>query len=196
MSETAEEFATSREINRVGYIPGLGFGVYPGVHAGSEGPSDCQAEGVAGTRTPGRNGSFGKVDGLLQPGKSQLRGEGCHDLLREAANPGARREERSSRRNFASGLNSLASRDDLFHLRDCPFSRQAIEADTAEGYIPFFVSTTLGTTACCSFDNLKEIGPVCKKYPGVRRSISSEQHRRVPSVSIIFRPFPTGVVAR
>ncbi|XP_076279174.1 aromatic-L-amino-acid decarboxylase isoform X2 [Lasioglossum baleicum] len=45
--------------------------------------------------------------------------------------------------------------------------RQAIEADTAEGYIPFFVSTTLGTTACCSFDNLKEIGPVCKKYQGV-----------------------------
>lgn len=47
------------------------------------------------------------------------------------------------------------------------FSIKAIEADTAEGYIPFFVSTTLGTTACCSFDNLKEIGPVCKKYPGV-----------------------------
>ena len=45
--------------------------------------------------------------------------------------------------------------------------RQAIETDTAEGYIPFFVSITLGTTACCSFDNLKEIGPVCKKYPGV-----------------------------
>ncbi|KAG7196504.1 hypothetical protein KM043_018513 [Ampulex compressa] len=45
--------------------------------------------------------------------------------------------------------------------------RQAIEADTAEGYVPFFVSTTLGTTACCSFDNLKEIGPVCKKYPGI-----------------------------
>ncbi|KAK1134068.1 hypothetical protein K0M31_011853 [Melipona bicolor] len=45
--------------------------------------------------------------------------------------------------------------------------RQAIEADVAEGYIPFFVSITLGTTACCSFDNLREIGPVCKKYSGV-----------------------------
>lgn len=42
-----------------------------------------------------------------------------------------------------------------------------MEADVAEGYVPFFVSTTLGTTACCSFDNLEEIGPVCKKYPGV-----------------------------
>ncbi|KAJ8679590.1 hypothetical protein QAD02_015377 [Eretmocerus hayati] len=45
--------------------------------------------------------------------------------------------------------------------------QQAIEADIAEGYVPFFVSTTLGTTACCSFDNLEEIGPVCKKYPGI-----------------------------
>ncbi|XP_011881789.1 PREDICTED: aromatic-L-amino-acid decarboxylase [Vollenhovia emeryi] len=45
--------------------------------------------------------------------------------------------------------------------------QQAIESDTAEGYVPFFVSTTLGTTACVSFDNLKEIGPVCKKYPGI-----------------------------
>ncbi|XP_029661350.1 tyrosine decarboxylase-like isoform X2 [Formica exsecta] len=45
--------------------------------------------------------------------------------------------------------------------------RQAIESDVAEGYVPFFVSTTLGTTACCSFDNLREIGPVCKKYPGI-----------------------------
>ena len=54
----------------------------------------------------------------------------------------------------------------LLHCR--PFFRQAIEADVAEGYIPFFVSTTLGTTACCSFDNLREIGPVCKKYSGVR----------------------------
>ena len=46
-----------------------------------------------------------------------------------------------------------------------------MESDVAEGYVPFFVSTTLGTTACCSFDNLKEIGPVCKKYPGVRNQI-------------------------
>ncbi|XP_063974261.1 aromatic-L-amino-acid decarboxylase-like isoform X1 [Diachasmimorpha longicaudata] len=45
--------------------------------------------------------------------------------------------------------------------------RDAIEADVAEGRVPFFVSTTFGTTACCSFDNLSEIGPVCKKYPGI-----------------------------
>ncbi|CAB3364092.1 Hypothetical predicted protein [Cloeon dipterum] len=39
--------------------------------------------------------------------------------------------------------------------------RQAMEEDVAMGQIPFFVSTTLGTTSCCSFDNLSEIGPVC-----------------------------------
>lgn len=42
-----------------------------------------------------------------------------------------------------------------------------MEEDEAMGLIPFFVSTTLGTTACCSFDNLKEIGPVCQKFPCV-----------------------------
>lgn len=50
--------------------------------------------------------------------------------------------------------------------------KQAIEADVAEGFVPFFVSTTLGTTACCSFDNLKEIGPVCRQYPGVDQIIN------------------------
>uniref|UniRef100_A0A915KHL9 Dopa decarboxylase n=1 Tax=Romanomermis culicivorax TaxID=13658 RepID=A0A915KHL9_ROMCU len=30
------------------------------------------------------------------------------------------------------------------------------------GLIPFFVSTTLGTTSCCSFDVLSEVGPVCR----------------------------------
>jgi glutamate/tyrosine decarboxylase-like PLP-dependent enzyme len=29
------------------------------------------------------------------------------------------------------------------------------------GLIPFFVSTTLGTTSACSFDVVSEIGPIC-----------------------------------
>ncbi|KAK7794687.1 hypothetical protein R5R35_008018 [Gryllus longicercus] len=45
--------------------------------------------------------------------------------------------------------------------------RQAMEEDEALGHIPFFVSTTLGTTSCCSFDNLEEVGPVCRAFPGV-----------------------------
>ena len=39
----------------------------------------------------------------------------------------------------------------------------AISEDRNLGLIPFFVSTTLGTTSCCSFDVLSEIGPVCTR---------------------------------
>lgn len=37
------------------------------------------------------------------------------------------------------------------------------QEDRNMGLIPFFVSTTLGTTSCCSFDLLNEIGPVCRE---------------------------------
>ncbi|RZF32474.1 hypothetical protein LSTR_LSTR011328 [Laodelphax striatellus] len=56
--------------------------------------------------------------------------------------------------------------DDKCALRGATL-RQAMEEDEAMGLIPFFVSTTLGTTSCCSFDNLQEIGPVCAKFPAV-----------------------------
>ncbi|CAD5209481.1 unnamed protein product [Bursaphelenchus okinawaensis] len=39
----------------------------------------------------------------------------------------------------------------------------AITEDRNLGMIPFFVSTTLGTTSVCSFDVLTEIGPVCSE---------------------------------
>jgi len=39
---------------------------------------------------------------------------------------------------------------------------QAMEEDRALGLVPFFVSATLGTTSCVSFDNLAEIGPIAK----------------------------------
>lgn len=38
-----------------------------------------------------------------------------------------------------------------------------MQEDIKLGLIPFFVSTTLGTTSCCSFDKLEEIGPICEK---------------------------------
>lgn len=41
----------------------------------------------------------------------------------------------------------------------------AMEKDKANGLVPFFVSTILGSTSSCSFDNLQEIGPVCKAEP-------------------------------
>ncbi|XP_012264934.2 histidine decarboxylase [Athalia rosae] len=39
----------------------------------------------------------------------------------------------------------------------------ALDSDRKAGLIPFFVCATLGTTGACSFDNLKEIGPICVK---------------------------------
>ena len=41
--------------------------------------------------------------------------------------------------------------------------KEAMMEDIENGMYPFFVSTTLGTTGCCAFDRLDEIGPVCKE---------------------------------
>ncbi|KAH8370147.1 hypothetical protein KR093_002345 [Drosophila rubida] len=44
---------------------------------------------------------------------------------------------------------------------------EAMEEDELQGLVPFFVSTTLGTTGSCAFDNLPEIGNELKKFPCV-----------------------------
>lgn len=36
-----------------------------------------------------------------------------------------------------------------------------------EGFTPCFVSATVGTTGTCAFDNLLEIGRICKQYPTI-----------------------------
>ncbi|VDP67003.1 unnamed protein product [Echinostoma caproni] len=41
---------------------------------------------------------------------------------------------------------------------------RAINKDLAKGLMPFFCTATLGTTGCCSFDRLEEVGKVCQKY--------------------------------
>ncbi|XP_071945459.1 aromatic-L-amino-acid decarboxylase-like [Antedon mediterranea] len=41
--------------------------------------------------------------------------------------------------------------------------KKIIEEDKAKGLLPFFVCATLGTTGCCSFDNLQELGEICEK---------------------------------
>lgn len=43
----------------------------------------------------------------------------------------------------------------------------AMEEDELHGLVPFFVSTTLGTTGSCAFDNLYEIGIQIQKFPCV-----------------------------
>uniref|UniRef100_A0A1I8B4U1 Aromatic-L-amino-acid decarboxylase n=1 Tax=Meloidogyne hapla TaxID=6305 RepID=A0A1I8B4U1_MELHA len=50
--------------------------------------------------------------------------------------------------------------DSSFRLRGETL-QTAVSEDRNLGLIPFFVSTTLGTTSCCSFDVLSEVGPVC-----------------------------------
>ncbi|THD21624.1 Aromatic-L-amino-acid decarboxylase [Fasciola hepatica] len=41
---------------------------------------------------------------------------------------------------------------------------EAVLEDLNNGLIPFFCTATLGTTGCCAFDHLEEIGQICKKY--------------------------------
>lgn len=44
---------------------------------------------------------------------------------------------------------------------------KAMEEDELHGLVPFFVSTTLGTTGSCAFDNLYEIGIEIQRFPCV-----------------------------
>ncbi|KYO42774.1 fidgetin-like protein 1 [Alligator mississippiensis] len=52
--------------------------------------------------------------------------------------------------------------DDKFIARGSALQK-ALDEDKAAGLIPFFFCATLGTTACCSFDKLLELGPICNK---------------------------------
>uniref|UniRef100_T1IZJ4 Histidine decarboxylase n=1 Tax=Strigamia maritima TaxID=126957 RepID=T1IZJ4_STRMM len=52
--------------------------------------------------------------------------------------------------------------DDKLALRGDKLE-EAIKIDKEEGLIPFFLCATLGTTGACSFDNLKELGPICQR---------------------------------
>ena len=51
--------------------------------------------------------------------------------------------------------------------------RQAMEEDVANGMYPFFVSTTLGTTGCCAFDNIAEIGDFWVYFIGINTILIS-----------------------
>ncbi|XP_013404119.1 LOW QUALITY PROTEIN: aromatic-L-amino-acid decarboxylase-like [Lingula anatina] len=52
--------------------------------------------------------------------------------------------------------------DENFSLRGQTLVK-AIEEDRKLGLIPFYVCATLGTTAVCSFDNIKELGAACER---------------------------------
>uniref|UniRef100_A0A1B0GJF5 Putative aromatic-l-amino-acid/l-histidine decarboxylase n=1 Tax=Lutzomyia longipalpis TaxID=7200 RepID=A0A1B0GJF5_LUTLO len=44
---------------------------------------------------------------------------------------------------------------------------KAMEEDEQQGLVPFFISTTLGTTGSCAFDAIEEVANVLKHHPGV-----------------------------
>jgi len=52
--------------------------------------------------------------------------------------------------------------DDKLSLRGDKL-KEAIAFDRENGLIPFFLCATLGTTGACAFDNLCELGPICKE---------------------------------
>lgn len=56
----------------------------------------------------------------------------------------------------------LLETDDKFSMRGIIVEKQMKE-DRSNGLIPFFVSCTFGTTSCCSFDNISEIGTLCTR---------------------------------
>ncbi|NWU59412.1 DCHS decarboxylase, partial [Dromas ardeola] len=51
--------------------------------------------------------------------------------------------------------------DENFSLRGETL-KKAIAEDRNKGLVPVFVCATLGTTGVCAFDNLSELGPICK----------------------------------
>ncbi|RTG80924.1 uncharacterized protein DC041_0001067 [Schistosoma bovis] len=42
--------------------------------------------------------------------------------------------------------------------------QEAIENDINKGFIPVMCVATMGTTSTCEFENLYEIGNICKKF--------------------------------
>lgn len=64
---------------------------------------------------------------------------------------------------LGSTLMRLLPVDDKCSLRGETL-KKAIQEDLEKGLIPCYVVATLGTTGTCAFDNIDEIGPICKKY--------------------------------
>jgi len=42
--------------------------------------------------------------------------------------------------------------------------KQQLVKDIANGFVPFYLNATAGTTVLCAFDNLAELSPICKEY--------------------------------
>lgn len=55
-------------------------------------------------------------------------------------------------------------KSDLYgRINIAEFEKQ-VQYDVQNGFIPFYLNATAGTTVLCAFDNVKELFPCCKKY--------------------------------
>ncbi|XP_055327314.1 aromatic-L-amino-acid decarboxylase-like [Paramacrobiotus metropolitanus] len=61
----------------------------------------------------------------------------------------------------ALNIRLIKSNDDF--SMNASLLEETIKQDKANGLFPFYVVATLGTTPCCAFDNLMEIGPICQR---------------------------------
>jgi len=50
------------------------------------------------------------------------------------------------------------------HQMDLDILERQIQADIQQGFTPFFVSATVGSTSSGAFDSVKGLGPLCAKY--------------------------------
>lgn len=41
--------------------------------------------------------------------------------------------------------------------------KNQVKNDIANGFVPFYINATAGTTVLCAFDNVEELAPICKK---------------------------------
>ena len=53
--------------------------------------------------------------------------------------------------------------DQYGRIKKLDFENQ-VKIDLANGFIPFYLNATAGTTVLCAFDNIEDLSPICKKY--------------------------------
>ncbi|VTJ73729.1 Hypothetical predicted protein [Marmota monax] len=100
----------------------------------------------------------------LIPTEAPQEPEACEDIINDIEKiimPGA--HSSVERAGLIGGVQMKAIPSDGKFAMRASALQEALEQDKAAGLIPFFVVATLGTTSCCSFDNLLEVGPICKK---------------------------------
>ena len=71
---------------------------------------------------------------------------------------------------YAKQLSQDVGKDNIRYIKSDEQGRINIDAfknqvedDIANGFVPFYINATAGTTVLCAFDNVDELAPICKK---------------------------------